>query len=34
LLASSLLLVLAGGGRASVDAIWLEKDQQAEARRQ
>jgi putative oxidoreductase len=33
LLASSLLLVLAGGGRASVDAIWLEKDQQAEARR-
>jgi putative oxidoreductase len=27
LLASSLLLVLAGGGRASVDAIWLEKDQ-------
>src|SRR5689334_9947530 len=31
LLAASLLLVLGGGGRASVDAIWLEKDEQSEA---
>jgi putative oxidoreductase len=29
LLASSLLLVLAGGGKASVDTIWLEKDEQS-----
>ena len=33
LLASGLLLVVAGGGRASVDAIWLEKDEDSEARR-
>jgi putative oxidoreductase len=30
LLASSLLLVLAGSGRASLDAIWLEKGEQSE----
>ncbi len=29
-LASSLLLVLAGSGRASRDAIWLEKGEQSE----
>jgi putative oxidoreductase len=30
LLASSLLLVLAGSGKASLDAIWLEKGEQSE----
>jgi putative oxidoreductase len=29
-LASSLLLVLAGSGKASLDAIWLEKGEQSE----
>ena len=31
LLASSLLLVLAGSGKASLDAIWLEKEEQSRA---
>jgi uncharacterized membrane protein YphA (DoxX/SURF4 family) len=34
LLASSLLLVLAGSGRASIDALWPEKGEQSELRRQ
>ena len=33
LLASSLLLMLAGGGRASIDSIWLEKASQSGFRR-
>ena len=31
LLASSLLLVLSGSGKASLDAIWLEKEEQSRA---
>jgi uncharacterized membrane protein YphA (DoxX/SURF4 family) len=34
LLASSLLLVLAGSGIASLDAIWLEKGEPSEFQRQ